>query len=172
VIDVLGLLTTGPELLACRTVEDRVAMYRKHLGKAVEDYAKEHDRVRLIEDRDGDGKADRATVFADGFNNIADGIDAGVLARRGEVWYACIPHLWLLRDRDGDGKADTRRSLHSGYGVHVAYYGHDLHGLRLGPDGKLYNRAAIARSISPSSTVIRPSAPTHAAHASSTVLLI
>jgi quinoprotein glucose dehydrogenase len=124
--------------LACRTVEDRVAMYRKHLGKKAEDYGKEHDRVRFIEDRDGDGKADRSTVFADGFNGIADGIGAGVLARGRQVWYTCIPHLWLLADRDGDGKADRRQSLHSGYGVHVAFYGHDLHGLRFGPDGKLY----------------------------------
>src|SRR5437868_8178434 len=36
--------------LACRTVADRVAMYRKHLGERFDTYAREHDRVRLLED--------------------------------------------------------------------------------------------------------------------------
>ena len=124
--------------LAARTVADRVAMYRKFLGTEAADYAKETDRVRLLEDLDGDGKADRATVFADGFHHIEEGLAAGVLARRGEVYLTNIPHLWKLRDTDGDGKADVRQSLHDGFGVHVAFLGHDLHGLKFGPDGKLY----------------------------------
>lgn len=124
--------------LAARTVEDRVAMYRKHLGERFAEYIGEHERVRLIEDRDGDGVADHSQVFADGFSEAADGIGAGLLARNGKVWFACIPALWLLQDTTGDGHADQRRALHTGYGVHVAFLGHDLHGLRMGPDGKLY----------------------------------
>jgi quinoprotein glucose dehydrogenase len=124
--------------LASRTVADRVAMYRKHLGPKFASYGVEHDRIRLVEDRDGDGRADHAMVFADGFNDAAVGLGAGVLARRGDVYYTCIPDLWLLRDQDGDGKADGRTSLQNGYGVHVGFLGHDLHGLRFGPDGKLY----------------------------------
>lgn len=124
--------------IACQTVEDRIALYRKHLGAKISEYETEHDRLRLLEDTDGDGRADRSTVFADGFNRAEDGLAAGVLARRGEVWFTCIPELWHLRDNDGDGKADVRKSLHHGYGVHVSFIGHDLHGLRFGPDGKLY----------------------------------
>ncbi|MBX9791511.1 MAG: HEAT repeat domain-containing protein [Pirellulales bacterium] len=124
--------------LACRTVADRVAMYRKHLGAEFDSYAREHDRVRLLTDSDGDGRPDRATVFADGFRDAADGIGAGLLARGRDVWFACIPKLYLLRDTDGDGTAEQRRVLHDGYGVHVAFLGHDLHGLCLGPDGRLY----------------------------------
>jgi quinoprotein glucose dehydrogenase len=124
--------------LACRTVDDRVALLKKHLGGKFATYEVEHDRIRLIEDTKGAGKADRATVFADGFHHAADGIGAGLLARRGQVWFACIPDLWLLRDTKGDGKANVRRSLQHGYGVHVGFIGHDLHGLRMGPDGKLY----------------------------------
>src|SRR5581483_11636622 len=45
--------------------------------------------------------------------------------------------LWLLHDGK-DGKADQRRQMSTGYGVHVSFYGHDLHGLRMGPDGRLY----------------------------------
>lgn len=124
--------------LACRTVEDRVRMYEKHLGAKATEYGIEQDRVRRIVDSDGDGKADASTVFADGFSRLADGIGSGVLARRGAVYFACIPDLWLLRDTDGDGRADERTSLHHGYGVHVAFLGHDLHGLAMGPDGRLY----------------------------------
>jgi quinoprotein glucose dehydrogenase len=125
--------------LAARSVEDRVAMFRKYLpAEELERYTVDHDRVRLLVDEDGDGKADRATVFADGFNGLADGIGAGVLARGGDVWYACIPSLWKLRDTNGDGKADEREALHTGYGVHVSFLGHDLHGLTMGPDGLIY----------------------------------
>lgn len=124
--------------IACRTVEDRIALYRKHLGAKFAEYETEHDRLRLLEDTNGDGRADRSTVFADGFNHAEDGLAAGVLARRGDVWFTCIPDLWRLRDNNGDGTADVRESLHHGYGVHVNFIGHDLHGLRFGPDGKLY----------------------------------
>lgn len=124
--------------LACRTVADRVEMFRKHLKEGFAAYGTEHDRVRLLEDTDGDGQADRSTVFADGFRQVPDGIGAGLLARRGDVYFTCIPDLWLLRDEDGDGQAEKRRSLQTGYGVHVAFLGHDLHGLRVGPDGRLY----------------------------------
>src|SRR5262249_46069112 len=65
--------------LASRTVADRVAMYRKYLGKGFEKFAIEHERVRRVVDRDGDGRADAATVFADGFNDPAAGIGAGLL---------------------------------------------------------------------------------------------
>jgi quinoprotein glucose dehydrogenase len=124
--------------LACRTVEDRERMYRKHLGKDAEKLAVESERLRLLEDRDGDGRAEIAQTFAENFGAMADGLAAGVLAHQGDVWFASIPALWLLKDSDGDGKADLRKALHTGYGVHLNYIGHDLHGLILGPDGKLY----------------------------------
>ncbi len=124
--------------LACRTVADRVAMYKKHAKGNFASYEKDHDRVRLVEDMQGSGRADKSSVFADGFKNAADGIGAGVISRKGKVWYTCIPDLWLLQDTKGIGRADVKKSLQTGYGVHVAFLGHDMHGLRFGPDGKLY----------------------------------
>jgi quinoprotein glucose dehydrogenase len=124
--------------LALQTVEQRVEMFRKHLGEKVYEYAAHHDRIRLLEDSDGDGKADKSTVYADGFNAIEDGTGAGLLARNGDVFYTCIPKLWKLRDEDGDGVADKRDALHHGYGVRVAFRGHDMHGLIMGPDGRVY----------------------------------
>jgi quinoprotein glucose dehydrogenase len=124
--------------LAARTVDDRIALYKKYLKQRFADYEKDQDRVRLVEDSTGSGRADRATVFAGGFSRAADGIGSGVLARGGKVWYTCIPDLWLLQDTKGGGHADVKKSLHTGYGVHVSFIGHDMHGLRMGPDGKLY----------------------------------
>ena len=44
--------------LSCRTVEDRIAMCRRYLGDEVNELAVESERIRLVEDRDGDGRAD------------------------------------------------------------------------------------------------------------------
>ena len=96
--------------LAAQTVEDRLAYIKKHLGEKANDYTKHDDRIRLLEDTNGDGRADKATVFADRFNGIVDGTLAGVLARGDDVFLTCIPHLWRLRDKDGDGQADERTS--------------------------------------------------------------
>lgn len=124
--------------LAAQSVADRLAMFHKYLGKKVNDFSVFEDRVRLISDTDQDKVADKVTTFADGFNEIEDGTGAGVLAINGDVYYTCIPNLWSLKDADGDGIAEVRKSLHSGYGVRVAFRGHDMHGLTLGPDGRVY----------------------------------
>jgi len=125
--------------LACRTVEERVAFMRAHVGERFEaEYGVEHERVRLLWDGDLDGIADQARVFADGFSQPAAGIAAGLLCAGGGVYYACIPDLWWLEDRDGDDRAERRTALHTGWGVHIALLGHDMHGLVRGPDGRLY----------------------------------
>ncbi len=124
--------------LAARTVADREAFYKKHLGKSLEEFTKYDDRIRLLVDTDDDLKMDQSFVFADGFNGLVQGAGAGVLAIGDDVYYTCIPDLWKLKDTDGNGRADVRTSLHTGYGVHVAFRGHDMHGLIMGPDGRLY----------------------------------
>ena len=124
---------------ACETVEQRVALMEVIRGsEAFQELADDHERVRLLRDTDGDGRADTSTVYADGFNAPAVGIGAGLLARHGEVLYTCIPELWSLRDTDGDDVADERTVLSEGYGVRIGFLGHDLHGLALGHDGRLY----------------------------------
>jgi quinoprotein glucose dehydrogenase len=136
--DIRGIMSWLDEELASRSVNDREAEMKRHLGERFATYTQRSERIRLLEDRAGSGRANHATVFADGFNTPLDGIGAGILARKGTVWYANIPNLWLLRDTDGDGVADERKSLHYGFGVRVGFLGHDLHGPRFGPDGKLY----------------------------------
>jgi quinoprotein glucose dehydrogenase len=124
--------------LAARSVEDRVALYRRNLGTNFARLTDISEKIRLLEDRNRDGRADFSSVFAEGFNRAADGIGAGVLGYKGNVYYTCIPDLWLLGATNNTGKATSRQSLHTGFGVHIAFLGHDLHGLRIGPDGRLY----------------------------------
>ena len=69
---------------------------------------------------------------------MLDGGGAGLLALNGDIWYTNIPNLWRLRDADQDGHAETRDSLYRGFGVRVALRGHDMHGLVMGPDGRVY----------------------------------
>ena len=89
------------------------------------------DRVKVLEDTDGDGKADKFTVFADGLN-----IPSGVAVGAGGVWVANAPDILFLKDTDGDGKADTREVVVTGFG---RYDTHELpNSLTWGPDGYLY----------------------------------
>src|SRR2546421_475975 len=121
--DIRGLMNWLDEELAARTVDDRLAEMKRHLGDRFPKYSEHSERIRLIEDRDGDGRADHAKVFADGFNTPLDGIGAGVLARKGNVWYANIPNLWQLRESPAGGTAEIRKSLHYGFGVRVGFLG-------------------------------------------------
>ncbi len=120
------------------TVADRTSFLTKTFATNLSLLTKDSELIRLVEDRAGTGHADTSTVFADGFNQIPSGVAAGILARQGEVWFGCIPDLWRIKGPDGSGKAEAREKLHTGFGVHIGVTGHDLHGLRLGPDGKLY----------------------------------
>ena len=126
--------------LACRTVEDRLRMTEKFFGAEAKQLAVESEVIRLLEDRDHDGKADFSSVYAEGFDSALDGIASGVVARRGKIWFANIPNLWQLDGRDKEGRATSRKILSHGYGIRFSYTGHDLHGLIFGPDGKMYFR--------------------------------
>jgi putative membrane-bound dehydrogenase-like protein len=89
------------------------------------------DRVKVLEDSDGDGKADKFTIFADGLN-----IPSGIAVGHGGVWVANSPDILFLRDTDGDGKADAREVVVSGFGRADT---HELpNSLTWGPDGWLY----------------------------------
>ncbi|MFK7790222.1 MAG: PQQ-dependent sugar dehydrogenase, partial [Phycisphaeraceae bacterium] len=128
------------------SVEDRLKQINMLIegGFYPEDtFTKSADRVRLVRDKDGDGKADTSSIFADNFNDPLDGIASGVLYHNGKVYLTNIPHVWLLQDKDGDGDADKttegeRESLSYGWGIRWAFYGHDMHGLIKGPDGRIY----------------------------------
>jgi quinoprotein glucose dehydrogenase len=139
---------------AAKTVADRVAMVKRHAaekqGRAALD-STDAERIMRIEDTTGSGVANKATVFSEGYNRVEDGLASGVLAYKGNVYATIIPNLYKLTDTAGAGKADKREVLSTGYGVRYAFLGHDLHGLVVGPDGRLYfsvgDRAANAEAV-------------------------
>jgi quinoprotein glucose dehydrogenase len=118
-------------------LEQRLAMYSKWEHKIpASDYTRIGERIRLLEDTDGDGRADKSVVFADGFNDMLDGAAAGVAELDGKVYFTCSPGLWMLPDEGG--KAGVRKLLHRGFGIRVGIHGHDMHAPVWGPDGRLY----------------------------------
>jgi putative heme-binding domain-containing protein len=92
--------------------------------------------VRLVEDTDGDGDADKATLFAGGFNSIMG------LAWHGSTLYVMhAPLLTALRDTKGIGVADERKDLVVGLGLTPEENPVRLHcanGVTAGHDGWLY----------------------------------
>ncbi|HEY2156507.1 MAG TPA: PVC-type heme-binding CxxCH protein, partial [Isosphaeraceae bacterium] len=89
------------------------------------------DRVRILEDTDGDGRADKIARFAGGLN-----IPTGIAVGHGGVWVLNAPDLLFLRDRDGDDQADQTEVVLTGFGRADT---HELPStLTWGPDGWLY----------------------------------
>ncbi len=146
--DIRGIMPWLDEDLACRSVDDRLMMMKRHLGEeGMKDYYRNTERVRYLRDETGAGRATVSKVFAENFATPLDGVASGVLSRGKDVYFANIPNVWHLHDANLDGVADARRSISYGYGIRVGFLGHDLHGLTWGPDGKLYfsigDRAAM-----------------------------
>ena len=94
------------------------------------------DKILIVEDRDGDGRADRTSVFAGGLL-IPTGIEPG----DGGAYVANSTELLHLKDTDGDGKADQTRVVLSGFGTEDTH--HILHTLRWGYDGMLYFNQSV-----------------------------
>lgn len=124
---------------AGKTLADRQAMYDRwaHIVPPAK-LTRHSDIVRQLIDTDGDGKVDVSRVFADGFNQPLEGNAAGLIEHEGDIFLANAPTLWRLSDSNRDGVVDEREKLAEGIGVRVGVYGHDLHGLTRGPDGRLY----------------------------------
>lgn len=90
-----------------------------------------NDRIKILEDTNGDGKADVITVFAEGLN-----IPTGLVPYKGGVIISQAPDFVFLQDTDGDGKADRREILFSGWGTFDTHAGPS--NLRYGFDNQIW----------------------------------
>ena len=100
------------------------------------------DRIKILEDTDDDGKADKVTVFADKIFPVPMGIAVEEQYNKDGTYKGCrvyvgnSPDLLVFEDTDGDDKADRRSPLLTGFGGVDSDHG--VHGMVLGLDGKLY----------------------------------
>jgi putative membrane-bound dehydrogenase-like protein len=105
-----------------------VVNYRKHNGERAEG-----DRILILEDTDGDAKADKSTVFHQGTDvNSAHGIC--VLGNKALI--SCGDDVFWLIDDNGDDKADRKEVMFTQIGG--AQHDHGIHAFHFGPDGRLY----------------------------------
>ncbi len=104
------------------------------------DYRPAGDRIVILTDSQGTGRADQATVFYQGADLRAPLGIAVAKDPSGPGWKVFVcqsPDILVFEDRDGDGKADgPPRKLLSGFGGYD--HDHGVHGILIGPDCKLY----------------------------------
>ena len=89
------------------------------------------DRIKIVEDTNGDGRADRFTVFAEHLN-----LPTSLVFANGGVVVAAAPHILFLKDTNGDDKADVRQVLSTGWGIRDSHAGPS--NLMYGPDNYIW----------------------------------
>ena len=89
------------------------------------------DRIKICEDTNGDGKADKFTIFADKLN-----IPTSFTFANGGIIVSQAPHFLFLKDSDGDDVADIKEILIDGWGVFDTHAGPS--NLQTGIDNKIY----------------------------------
>ncbi|HTF22262.1 MAG TPA: PVC-type heme-binding CxxCH protein, partial [Chryseolinea sp.] len=97
----------------------------------MEDKSAGDDRIKICEDTNGDGKADKFTVFADKLN-----IPTSIVLVNGGAIVSQAPVFLFLKDTDGDDKADERQTLSDGWGTFDTHAGPST--LQYGFDNKIW----------------------------------
>src|SRR5437868_4248953 len=103
---------------------------------------KPRDRIKILEDTDGDGKCDKVTVWAEGKSlptgwDLATGIEVG----NGGVYLGAAPYLFFLKDSKGTGKCDSQEILLRGFGSQDPH--ETLNPFTWAPHGKPYGLHGI-----------------------------
>ena len=95
-----------------------------------------NDKIIILEDVDGDGKADKSTVFADGLY-----MPTGIELANGGCYVAQTPDVFFLKDTDGDDVADVKELPLTGFGIEDSH--HSISAWRRGPGGWIYFQEGI-----------------------------
>ncbi|WP_144060045.1 PVC-type heme-binding CxxCH protein [Rhodopirellula sallentina] len=95
-----------------------------------------NDKIIILEDTDGDGEADKSTVFADGLY-----LPTGIEFANGGCYVAQSPDIFFLKDTDGDDVADTKELVLTGFGIEDSH--HSISAWRRGPGGWIYFQEGI-----------------------------
>jgi len=109
---------------------------------------KPRDRIKILEDTDADGRADKVHVWADGLN-----LATAILLGHGGAFVGQAPHLLFLRDTDGDDRADKTEIVKTGFGLEDRH--ELLNGFTWGPDGQMY----MTHGVFTRSKVVAPNEP-------------
>src|ERR1700730_9872458 len=86
-------------------------------------------RIVLLEDRNGDGRIDHSTIFADHLLEVS-----GLMPWKGGLIVTTAPEILYLKDTNGDGKADIRQVLYTGFRLQNPQ--HRIATLRIGAQGR------------------------------------
>ncbi|GAB5441181.1 MAG: hypothetical protein Fues2KO_15300 [Fuerstiella sp.] len=109
-----------------------VVNYR-HFANKNNPAREEGDRILVLEDTDGDGQADKQTVFYQG-RDIDSAHGVCVLGNR--VIVSVGENVFNFYDDDGDLKPDRRDVMFTG--IKGTQHDHGIHSFTFGPDGRLY----------------------------------
>jgi putative membrane-bound dehydrogenase-like protein len=127
--------------------DERLRMFVVEMRDYSEDKAGHLGQVRLLEDADGDGRFDSATVFADNLS-----WPTAIACWDGGVFVGAAPDMWYLRDTDGDGRADERRVVFTGFGKHNVQG--LLNSFHWGLEGRIHGSASTCGGM-----ITRPDRP-------------
>jgi len=140
-------------------VADPIAMTFDEAGRAwvieMRGYSERREealgRVRVLTDRDGDGRFDESTVFVDGLK-----WPTAILCYEGGVFVGATPDVYYFRDTDGDDRADEKRVVFTGFGEGKPRLNMQalFNSFRWGPDNRIWGATAANGGV-----VTRPDSP-------------
>jgi putative heme-binding domain-containing protein len=156
-LDIRGHADWLPVVHTLKTTEALLQFYQKDLAPSesarntwirdlnkdgsrdIRDLTELKERVVRLQDTNGDGVADTSRVMKEGFNDDPTwDVGGGILAHAGDLFFGMAPGVYRLHDANGDGVIDRQTTISDGYNTHMAFGGHGVSGVTIGPDGRLY----------------------------------
>jgi putative heme-binding domain-containing protein len=156
-LDIRGHADWLPVVHTLKTTEALLQFYQKDLAPSesarntwihdlnkdgsrdIRDLTELKERVLRLQDTNGDGVADTSRVMQEGFNDDPTwDVGGGILAHGNDLFFGMAPGVYRLHDANGDGVIDRQTTISDGYNTHMAFGGHGVSGVIVGPDGRLY----------------------------------